>query len=272
MSSYAISGYLGEVGEVEGLMEGQQEEPVYFTILKASEGSKVAYYVVRVDSPDEYIMMLERHRSQELRGYYATRLTHFIRLRCVGGELEQLLGKVLSSGQFKELMSGYIRRCFRSDREVKERLERLENFVNMRLGRAWQYPAVVKCWGSSRFNSYGYLCWHSTSFVYLNTINFMDMRLYEDGFCFLREKHNGEVTCFSYNPEDVDAEALVKLARHKKPFYDAIKEAYHDVTRWLNNNYIDLYCGDEKELFKSQLEKVEKVLSHALFLLEMLEG
>jgi len=266
--------------------------PPYYVIKRVLEGYP-AYYVLRVDRPDDPLLSLDYYDRYILKKGYITSLSHFIRPECVDSEIEQQLGKPLDEGQFKELMSRHIHKCFKHSQAVNSRLEKLENYVNMKVGKM-KFPTLISCWGVLRetLAEHSYLCWcQEYNWVYRYCAKIDDYYLlYEDGFCL--DADYG-MTCSSYNPEDVDVETLVKLNAGKPEWVRrgwvklpvpvlwinlgrisrALEEARsHYIDEWCRANNVD--CADTgiREWVESRLEKARQVINYVLFLTEMLVG
>ena len=254
--------------------------PPYYVIKRVFEGHPFipkypAYYVFRVYGPDDRELEEDLYLPPgEFRGYYATRLSHFIRPNCADGEIEKLLGKLLDEGQFKELMVNHIRKCFKSRRAVNSRLEKLESFVSMKLGRM-RLPAFIKYARKNGLGEYSYLFSSKVSCVYQHFTRISVLWMLKDGFCLPTYYigREGFMACFPYDPEDVDVDAVAKMSKHDSEislYLDTVILARSRIHEWWCTYCKECQDACFREWVENRLEKAEQTLRHVLFLLEML--
>jgi len=254
--------------------------PPYYVIREVPESYlELEYYVFRVYGPDDKEVsakIIPPYLSPSLfvEYYYAIRLSYFIRPDCVDSEIEGLLGKLLDEGQFKELMVNHIRRCFKSKRAINSRLEKLENFMNMKLGRM-RFPAIIYHVSKDGLSEYSYLFSLKVGCVYQHFAPIGVLQMFKDGFChptlYVRVE---SMACFPYDPEDIDVGAVAKMGKYGReiPIYlDTVRSARSRMHEWLCKYCAECQDAGFREWVESRLEKAEQVLSYVLFLTEMLK-
>ena len=213
--------------------------------------------MTRWEPRDVFITMLKSCRDVwELRSFctsygacsYAF-LSDFASLKCLDSGFSQRWGSLLGEDEFRKLMASQIAKCYKKEKDVKERLEALEGFMNMRLGRM-MYPAIVDC------EIHDYLC---RILQKLKTPKYgykpVTVHLLEDRFCL---ETDVDVAIFlPYDPEEIDVKSAQKLDIYKYYFYAFINKA-DDIKTELG------------ELAGSRLEDAVKIANYVILLLEML--
>jgi len=229
---------------------------VYFVIKHAVEKYSTDLFdfyldkhlVVRVEKQDR--RFLRARWFDSIRYRFAVHLSDFIRLNCIDKEFVRYMNTFLDEKQFRELMSRYIRKCFKSKSAVNRRLEKLEDFIQMRIGRM-KYPAVVDC------NRLNHICKvlevvkdHTTTYGAGSGV----LWLFDDRFC-LELYLSSDLLFFPYSPYDIDVKAVKKLAIYERRLLEAIRKIANI---------------KEQEQSDRRLENVLETLEYVVLLIEML--
>lgn len=180
-----------------------------------------------------------------------TYLSNFVSQKCLDSDFKQSWGTLLGEEEFRKLMASQVAKCYKKEETVKEKLEALEDFMNMRLGKM-RYPAIVDC------EERDYLCRIPHK---LKTPKYryrpVTVHLLDDRFCL--ETDINVAIFLPYDPEEIDVESVAReLDIYKFYFYFFIKKA-------------DDMKTEPGEPADSRFEDAVKIANYVILLLEMLK-
>jgi len=202
-----------------------------------STSTTAAVYViksVKYSGGDTYVVIKTPHRnSAVLRGFRATTyyfnytsisLNDLVKPSCIS-ELEQYVNRFLDENEFKELITKYISRCYKSKDVIAKRLKRLENFVNSpvkeKRRKKPEYPVVIDGAPSELLTR--------------NAVDAVDLDkafvyLFKRAFCIVAVEYVvGRFTVFlPYNVEKVSVDAVVRL---NKKVINFLKDVVAEIER-----------------------------------------
>jgi len=106
-------------------------------------------YIVAKTSRRNPLMLRGFKATTYYANYTAINLNELVKRDCVDREFEQYVDRFLSEGEFRELITRYINKCFKSDEVIAARLKKLEDYISRPL-KEWrkreknvEYPVVA---------------------------------------------------------------------------------------------------------------------------------
>jgi len=197
---------------------------MYYVIKKVRYSDGDTYLVVKTSRPNVAMLRGFRARTYYL-NYTSINLNDLVRRSCIDTEFEQHMNRFLSESEFKELITSYINKCFKSEDVKAKRLKRLEEFlsnpVKERKRRKLGYLVVVD--GAP------------DELLTRNAVGAVDLDkaylyLFKRGFCVVAVEYLvGRFTVFlPYDVKKISADVVVRL---NKKVINFLKDVAAEIER-----------------------------------------
>lgn len=198
----------------------------------------MAYYVIKrvfyrgggtyviVKAPQRNPLMLKGFKATTYySNYTAINLNELVRRDCVDREFEQYMDRFLGEGEFRELITSYIRKCFKSDEVIAARLKKLEDYMSRPLKERRKREKNVEYPVATYYRSTLKAILRNTAAKY----SFGEIRvcLFKRSFCVY------QVSGFAvFLPYDVERISVDVVARLSGEVVDVLKTAASEIERF----------------------------------------
>ena len=199
------------------------------------------YYVIKrvlYSGGDTYVVIKTGKRQPSiLKGFKATtyytkytaiNLNELVKRGCVDREFEQYINRFLSEGEFRELITHYINKCFKSEDAVAAKLKKLEDYIKSPVkGRQRkrskypkEYPVVVGYRSELR------ALFRNATAKYEYEFGRLALYLFKRSFCVCQA---GDFAVFlPYDVERISVDAVAMLIEE---VVDALKTVAREIER-----------------------------------------